>query len=87
MKAISGEMMIPTLIGERVRFVAYGGKVRLYMVGRTGVVIGFTTHGNPVIRLDRPLMDNPHTEQVVDRFDCARCITEDGNWERPYEAV
>ena len=66
--------MLPTEVGERVRFIAYGGAVRQYHVDHVGTVVSFNRNGHPVVMLDVPPMANSAADCVVDRYDCARVI-------------
>lgn len=70
--------MVPTLVGERVRFVAYSGEVPQYLVGATGTVTRFTRRNVPVVRLDTPNPNNPSKVVIYDRYDCGRVIDADG---------
>ena len=75
----------PTEIGQKVRFRAYGGNVRQWMLEATvGVVTRFTHTGNPVVRIEGGT-HWPGQHDIHHTFDCARRVSADGRWIRPEE--
>jgi hypothetical protein len=77
----------PVYIDQRVTFVTSGGNVRKYHIGMTGTVTGFSSGGNPVIKLDsRPLywMNSPFTH-ITDTLECSRVIDENGELVRLFD--
>lgn len=73
----------PSKVGDRVRFVGYGGDVRSYHVDLTGTVVRFNRNGYPVVKLDEPPTHNPQKVEVTDRFNCGRVIDPHNRLARP----
>ena len=62
----------PPTVGDSVRFLTYGGSVRLIDCGATGTVVRINRNGHPVIAF-RCSHENAMRE-VHDRMGCARVI-------------
>jgi hypothetical protein len=84
MTAATDPMGVEFRIGDDVRVLAWGAPVRLIDTGRTGVVTGFTHHGNVKLTTNRDgVLDEPIAKGSAVRPSCLGVMRRDGQpgWE------